>query len=135
LDETGGKVPTNKPDPVLVQEILDSSDGQKVTLEDLIRAKARRETRAKVDGINGNYPKDYMNIFSHGELILVTEVLQRDGPGIPIDWFKAWVLEERLPEGLNPPHITGLLDVHSKTDKVSKELAALHAAANKRRDA
>jgi len=130
LDETGGTVPTNKPDPILIQEIIDSSDGQKVTLQDLIRAKAIREVRAKVDGIHGNYPKDFIKIASHGELILVTEVLQRDGPGIPVEWFKAWFLEERLPEGLNPPNITGLLDVQFKTDQVSKEIAALHAVAN-----
>jgi hypothetical protein len=132
LDETGGTIPTNKPDPVLIQEILDSTDGHKVTLEDLVRMKVKREIRAKV---NAAYPKAGMKLVSHGEPVLATEVMQRDGPGIPVEWFRAWFLEERLPEGLNPPNTTGLVDVISKAGEISRKIAALHAdVAKERRD-
>jgi hypothetical protein len=133
LDETGGTIPTNKPDPVLVQEIIDSTDGHKVTLENLIRMKVNREIRAKIDT---TYPKASLKKISHGELVLATEVMQHDGPGIPVEWFKAWFLEERLPEGLNPPNTLGLISVDSKGGEVSRQIAALHAeAAKERRDA
>jgi hypothetical protein len=133
LDETGGTVPTNKPDPDLIQAIIDSSDGHKVTLENLIRIKFEREVRAK---INDAYPGTGLKVFSHGELVLVTEVMQKDGPGIPVEWVKPWFLEERLPEGLNPPNTTGFMTVHSKASVVSQKIAALHAeAAKERKDA
>jgi Peroxidase, family 2 len=130
LDETGGTVPTNKPDPALIQELIDSTDGHKVTLENLLQFKAKREIRAK---ISDAYPKASLKVISHGELVLATEVLQHDGPGIPVEWFKAWFLEERLPEGLNPPNTTGLLSTHSKAGTVSEKIAALHVEAAKER--
>jgi Peroxidase, family 2 len=133
LDETGGTCPTNKPDPALIQEIIDSTDGHKVTLENLIRMKVKREIRAK---INTTYPKAASKKISHGELVLATEIMQHDGPGIPVDWFKAWFLEGRLPEGFNPPNTTGFISVDSKGGEVSRQIAALHAeAAKERRDA
>ena len=132
MDETGGTIPVNKPDSALIQEIIDSTDGHKVTLENLIRMKVKRETRAKV---NAAYPKAGMKLVSHGEPVLATEVMQRGGPGIPVEWFKAWFLEERLPEGLNPPNTTGLVGVISKAGEVSRQIAALHAeVAKERRD-
>jgi hypothetical protein len=95
--------------------------------------KVNREIRAKIDT---TYPKASLKKISHGELVLATEVMQHDGPGIPVEWFKAWFLEERLPEGLNPPNTLGLISVDSKGGEVSRQIAALHAeAAKERRDA
>lgn len=133
LDETRGTTPTNKPDPALIQAIIDASDGHKITVEDLIQAKFHREARA---GINPQYPKASLATLSHGEIVLATEIMQRDGPGIPVEWFKTWLEEERLPDGFNPPNTTGILTVHPRTNEVERRLAALHAeAAKERRDA
>jgi len=135
VDETGGGfIASNKPDPELVQDVVNASNGQVITLENLIQAKFKRETRAN---ITTSYGKPLLPIFSHGELVLVTEIIRRgEAPEVPVEWFKTWFLEERLPDGLNPPHTTGILTLHPKKSEVTRQLAELHAAqAKERRDA
>lgn len=123
---------SNKPDPRLVQAVIDLSDGHKVTLDNLIQHKFNREVRIG--------PKKDMglilNIANHAEPVLFSHALDRDGTGISVEWFKTWLEEERLPEGLSPPETLGLLTLLSRVKEVGKKIDALHGeAANNRRDA
>lgn len=125
-------LPSNKPDHRLIQDIIDLSDGHKVTFDNLVRHKYNREVRL-------GQKKDMgfiLNSASHVELILCSHALDRDGTGISVEWLKTWLGEERLPEGLAPPETLGAVTVFKRLSALEKKLDALHGeAAKDRRDA
>lgn len=129
--ETGGPLATNKPDMELVKAIIDLSDGKYVTLDNLIKAKLAREDQAQIDNTHG-YPNKLLRTFSHGELILIMELLQRDGPGVPVEWFREWIGNERIPEGWTKQGF-GFWQTHTRGKKVSEEIQALHNESAKER--
>lgn len=115
---------SNRPDPALIQAIVDSSKGDIVTLGDLINAKARREAELRV-----KYPSQFMTRVSRGELVLATTVMQGDTYGIPVEWFKQWFGEERLPDGYITKRKMTLSHMLKETETVisgvDKQFAAL----------
>lgn len=101
LDETGGPLPSNKPDPELVQAVIDLSNGNKITLENLVRHKYNREVRA---GLPEKKMGAFLTLLSHGELVLCHHALHDShDQAIPVERFKTWIEGEQLPEGLAPP--------------------------------
>lgn len=130
LDETGGSLPSSRPDYGLIQAIIDLSDGNKVTLENLIHHKYERELRA---GIPQKAMGSFLKLISHGEPILCHHVLRGSDTEIPVEWLRTWMGEERLPEGLAPPRSLGMIGLLRKTRKVSKQLRVLHLKGAKNR--
>lgn len=128
LDETGGTLPSNKPDTELIQAVIDLSDGKKITLDDLIRHKYNREVRI-------GHPQKPMNkkslLISRGEPILCNHALNRDGSGIPIEWFRTWLGEERIPEGLAPRETLDLITLRTRARALGEAVDALHGKSAK----
>ncbi|KAG8844924.1 hypothetical protein FRB91_002217 [Serendipita sp. 411] len=133
----GGNLASNKPDQDLIRAIIDSSNGHNVTLENLILAKARREQQAHIDGTPGHgYSKGYLSTISHGEPVLAAELISRPGgQGIPVEWFKTWFGEERLPDEFKKHRTLGLMEMRTERAMVTEKVNALHLEnATKRRD-
>lgn len=133
LDETGGTIVANLPDPKLVQAIIDLSDGKNVTLENLIKAKHDREERANIHSAT-EYPSTFLCRASRGECTLAASVMG-NGQSIPVEIFKTWFEEERIPDKWSPQRTTGLFNTRSSMSRVNREVDALHiAAASERRN-
>jgi hypothetical protein len=133
--ETQTTAAANRPDPALVQAIIDSSDGHTITWENLRQAKALREENAGITSA-ANYASKLLSIFSRGEPILIMSVMGNEDKSVPVEWFKTWLGEERLPEGFTVKRTTGLVSVHRSAGKLSAEIDAIHAEhAQERRDA
>jgi hypothetical protein len=82
--------------------------------EDVARARIRREAECKpVDGVHAEIARGEMAI-----ILGVWEVKTKDKVGIPVDYFKRWIGEERLPDGWKPNHTQGLLDVINRSSQI-----------------
>ena len=86
--------------------------------EDVARARVRREAECKP--IN-----DLQARIALGEIatvLCVWEDKTKDKVGIPVDYLKQWIGEERLPDGWKPNHTQGLLDVISRISQIKKAM-------------
>lgn len=133
LSETGGQLPTNIPDAKLIQETIDASNGGYITIEDLKRTKFKRES-----DLNVTYPGTVgipiLRIASRAEIFLVVNTMQDStGSGIPVEWFRTWFGEERLPEGYVPQGTTGLFQLFKEGRKIDQELNEKHDSENSKK--
>ena len=82
--------------------------------EDVARARVRREAECK--------PLAFVQAeIARGEMAIILdlwEVKTKDKTGIPVDYFKQWIGEERLPDGWKPDHSLGLLNVISRAMQI-----------------
>ena len=82
--------------------------------EDVARARVRREAECKpLDAVHAEIARGEMAI-----ILGVWEVKTEDKAGIPMDYFKQWIAEERLPDGWKPDHSQGLLNVISRSSQI-----------------
>ena len=75
--------------------------------EDVARARVRREGQCRpVDSVHAEIARGEMAI-----ILGVWEVKTENKVGVPVDYMKRWIGEERLPDEWKPDHSQGLLDV------------------------
>ena len=102
-------------------EIKDSPDPTAKFLmnyEDVARARIRREAECKpLDGVHAEIARGEMAI-----ILGVWEVKTKNKVGIPVDYLKRWIGEERLPDGWKPDHSQGLLDVIYRSSQIRKAM-------------
>lgn len=87
----------------LVHELLHSStDGKFITRADLANYRKRRIAVQKEENPEAQY-ETFQHLLSCGEISLILDVLG-DGEKVPLDYARAFLLEERLPlqEGWKP---------------------------------
>ncbi|KAG8835076.1 hypothetical protein FRC17_005429 [Serendipita sp. 399] len=132
----GGSIASNKSDSDLMKKMIETSDGQNLTFENLILIKALREQQAGIDRAVHSYPIG-LGVASHADAVLASEVMSRPGgQGIPIEWAKTWFGEERLPDEFKKHKTLGILELNGKREEVTAKVNALHSehAAARRND-
>ncbi len=83
-------------------------------LEDIARARIRREKEA------GPISKLQARI-ARGEMAIAFGVFATtvgDKLGIPADFLRTWILDERLPDGWKPTHKTGYFDMFMRGEQI-----------------
>jgi hypothetical protein len=101
-----------KPSPAEIKENPDAKF--LMNYEDVARARIRREAECKpVDSMHSEIARGEMAI-----ILGVWEVKTEDKVGIPVDYLKRWIGEERLPDGWKPDHTQGLLDVIKRSSQI-----------------
>ncbi|TDL16337.1 Cloroperoxidase [Rickenella mellea] len=107
-------------DQSLVSDLLDSSPGGDLTLEDLARVRVRRDKSAVVplDGVHAE--------ISRGECALVLNVFGDEKGMVPKRELRQWFGEERIPDGWRGPKETvGIRNTFAKSKEVRQEVARL----------
>jgi len=96
------------------------AEGQKAAfildMEDVARARVRREREA------GPLNKLQARI-ARGEIAIalaVFEATEGGKSGIPADFLRVWIEDERLPEGWEPTRTTGFFDMFSRDNHILK---------------
>ena len=103
-----------KPSPAEIKKSADSTAKFLMNFEDVARARVRREAECKpVDSVHAEIARGEMAI-----ILGVWEVKTKDKVGIPVDYLKRWIGEERLPDGWKPDHTQGLLDVIKRSSMI-----------------
>ena len=96
------------------------TDGVAATEDDFIKMKIRRERENHVEYIGG-----LQQTVSRGEIALAMTVMVNRATGrMPVEWLRNWFGEERLPADFKfpPPQSVGLLEIHRKTQVISKKI-------------
>lgn len=96
---------SDKPSEWLFDRVLaHSSDGKRMTLQDLAAARVERESTYahKLDAVHEE--------IARGEMSMVLGVFGGNGGCVPVDWLKEWWENERFPEGFKPDHQQTLLN-------------------------
>jgi hypothetical protein len=102
-----------KPSPGEIEKSPNPTAKFLMNYEDVARARIRREAESKpIDGLHAEIARGEMAI-----ILGVWEVKTKDKVGIPMDYFKRWIGEERLPDGWKPDHTQGLLDVKRRSSQ------------------
>ncbi|KAH9483276.1 Putative sterigmatocystin biosynthesis peroxidase stcC [Psilocybe cubensis] len=93
-------------------------------VEDVARARVRREAECRPIG-------SVSAEIARGEMALVLGIWEKSTgikTGVPVEYIRRWISEERLPEGWKPDHVQTLLGVvklarslKAATDKLRKE--------------
>lgn len=80
----------------LVEELLAlSSDGQRITMEDLAEDRKRRIALQKIENPDADY-QVFQHFLSCGEISLLLDTIG-DGKSVPLEYARVFLLEERLP--------------------------------------
>ena len=107
-----------KPSLAEIKERPGSTAKFLMNYEDVARARFRREAECKpVDSLHAEIARGEMAI-----ILGVWEVKTENKVGIPVDYFKRWIGEERLPDGWKPDHTQGLLDVINRSSQIRKAM-------------
>jgi len=110
-----------KPSSAEVEESSDPNAKFLMNFVDVARARVRREAECKpLDGVHAEIARGEMAI-----ILGVWEVKTKDKVGIPMDYFKRWIGEERLPDGWKPDHSQGLLNVISRSSQIRDAMKVL----------
>ena len=89
--------------------------------EDVARARIRREKECgPIDGVHAEIARGEMAI-----ILGVWETKTRNKTGIPMEYLKRWISEERMPDGWKPDHVQGLLDVVKRSKSLKKAVGQL----------
>jgi len=96
-----------KPSSLEIEKSSDPTAKFLMNYEDVARARIRREKQCRpVDSLHAEVARGEMAI-----ILGVWEVKTENKVGIPVDYLKRWIGEEKLPDGWKPDHTQGLLDV------------------------
>lgn len=89
--------------------------------EDVARARIRREKEAgPIDSVHAEIARGEMAI-----ILGVWETKTKDKAGIPMEYLKRWISEERMPDGWRPDHVQGLMDVVKRAKGIKKAVEQL----------
>lgn len=103
-----------KPSAAEIEKSSDPTAKFLMNYEDVARARIRREAECKpVDALHAEIARGEMAI-----ILGVWEVKTKSKVGIPMEYFKRWIAEERLPDGWKPDHSQGLLDVIRRSSQI-----------------
>jgi hypothetical protein len=103
-----------KPSQAEIKESQDPTAKFLMNYEDVARARIRREAECKpIDGMHAEIARGEMAI-----ILGVWEVKTKDKVGIPVDYLKQWIAEERLPDGWKPDHTQGLFNVINRSSQI-----------------
>jgi hypothetical protein len=103
-----------KPSSAEIEEGPDPTARFLMNYEDAARARIRREAECKlVDNLHARIAVGEM-----ATVLGIWEVKTKDKVGIPVDYLKQWIGEERLPIGWKPDHIQGILDVLKRSSQI-----------------
>jgi hypothetical protein len=99
--------------------------------EDVARARVRREGECKrIDAVHAEIARGEMAI-----ILGVWETKTETKVGIPMEYFKPWISEERLPDGWKPDHVQGFFDVVKRSKSIRKAAEKLREEAATAREA
>ena len=116
-----------KPSPAEIKKSADSTAKFLMNFEDVARARVRREAECKpVDSVHAEIARGEMAI-----ILGVWEVKTKDKVGIPVDYLKRWIGEERLPDGWKPDHTQGLLDVIKRSSMIRDAMNKMKESSKK----
>ena len=116
-----------KPSPAEIKKSADSTAKFLMNFEDVARARIRREAECKpVDSVHAEIARGEMAI-----ILGVWEVKTKDKVGIPVDYLKRWIGEERLPDGWKPDHTQGLLDVIKRSSMIRDAMNKMKESSKK----
>ena len=90
--------------------------------EDVARTRVRREAecRGPLDVVHSEIARGEMAI-----ILGVWETRTENKVGIPVDYFKRWIGEERLPDGWKPDHTQGLFDVIKRSGEIRSAMTQM----------
>lgn len=81
---------------------------------DVARSRIRREKSSKpLDPVHAE--------IARGEMAIILGVWEQQSKykvGVPTDWMRLWIGQERLPDGWKPDHTQGLLDVVKRSKEM-----------------
>jgi len=92
-------------------------------LEDIARARVRREREAGPLGM-------FRARIARGEMGLTFGIFAMtlgDKMGIPADFLRTWIQDERLPDGWKPTHKTGYSDMSTRGDQIKRFMEKMRA--------
>lgn len=94
-----------------------------MNFEDVARARIRREKDCHpVTSLRQNIARGEMAI-----ILGVFEVTAGSKSGIPAEWMKRWIGEERMPENWKPTHVVGIFDVIRRNSAIKNAVDKLRA--------
>ncbi len=106
---------------------VDATKGEEAAsllgLEDIARARVRREREAGPLGM-------FQARLARGEIALAFGVFATtlgDKMGIPADFLRTWIMDERLPDGWKPTHKTGYYDMVTRGDQIKRLMEKIRA--------
>ncbi|KAI9453182.1 Cloroperoxidase [Russula earlei] len=114
-DEYAPIAPNSK---LITQFLEQAKDGRLMTVEDVARARVWRESQCP--GLNA-----FQAEIARGEMAIALGIFgQRnsDKEGIPVDFLRTWLSEERLPDGWKPTHTQGLPETIRTSRKLFNEM-------------
>jgi hypothetical protein len=83
-------------------------------VQDVARARIRREKECRpINMLQARIARGEMAI-----ILGVMAVTVGEKTGVPVDWLRTWIGEEKLPEGWKPNHVEGLWDVIKRGHKI-----------------
>lgn len=92
---------------------------------DVARSRIRREKDSPpLDPVHAE--------IARGEMGIILGVLETKGEekvGIPVEWMREWIGEERLPSGWKPTHVQGLLDTMKRSKAIRAAMEEQRSAA------
>jgi len=110
-----------KPTLAEIKESSNPSAKFLMNYEDVARARVRREAECgPIDSLHAEVARGEMAI-----ILGVWEVKTKDKIGIPMDYFKRWIGEERLPDEWKPDHTQGLFDVIKRSSEIRFAMAQM----------
>jgi hypothetical protein len=107
-----------KPD---VKECEENEAMWLMNYEDVARARIRREKECgPIDGVHAEIARGEMAI-----ILGVWETKTKNKTGIPMEYFKRWISEERMPDGWKPDHVQGFMDVVNRSKSIKNAAGQL----------
>jgi len=89
--------------------------------EDVARARIRREKESgPIDKVHAEIARGEMAI-----ILGVWETQSKNKTGIPMEYFKRWISEERMPDGWKADHVQGFMDVVKRAKTIKKTVEQL----------
>ncbi|KAF8638775.1 hypothetical protein AX17_001970 [Amanita inopinata Kibby_2008] len=105
------------------EEGSDAGDSVLIDATDIARSRVRREKECSpVDGLHAEIARGEMAI-----VLGMWETKTKNNSGVPAEWLKQWMQEERLPEEWKPTHVQGLLDVMRRSKLIRKSMELLQS--------
>ncbi|KAI0068697.1 Cloroperoxidase [Artomyces pyxidatus] len=118
--EEGGKFAPTVPDAKLLQAMLDSTDRDYLTFDDLVRVRMARD-----ETIVHPFTGTQVTI-CNGEVALILQVLGDENGHVKKTWVRQWFGEERLPDGWTGPlHPIGILGTDGLLKKVGARIGEI----------
>ena len=103
---------------LLISDVADAGGekgkGKLMDAADVARSRIRREKDSPpLDAVHAE--------IARGEMAIILGVLEMKGDekvGVPVEWMREWISEERMPTGWKPTHVQGLLDTVKRSKAI-----------------